>query len=217
MIPVVAISVVIPTHERREAVLRAIHSVLDQHTPPAQVVVIDDGSTDGTADAIDALGLDIVKVFWQENRGPSAARNAAIARCSSDVVAFLDSDNTWHPHHLDFVCELFRLHPDAALVATQRNYHFGDETPRDSRKRDMASLLMLDAEGVAAISAVAARREALITAGGFDERMWYGEDIDLFLRLALAGPFVETAATTVEVASDPEGLKQRGLRTDGYA
>ena len=217
MLPVVAISIVIPTHERRDLVRRAIGSVLDQHRSPVDVVVVDDGSTDGTAAAVEELGVEAVRVLRQDNRGPSAARNAAVAECRGDVVAFLDSDNTWFPHHLGYVAELFNLHSEAALVATQRNYAFGDETPSQATVRDMANPLLLNVEGVAVLSAVAVRRAAFLEAGGFDERLWYGEDNDLFLRLALLGPFACIAARTVRVSSDATGLRQRGMSTGGYA
>jgi glycosyltransferase involved in cell wall biosynthesis len=210
------ISVAIPTYQRRGLVLDAIASVLAQGRAATEILVVDDGSTDGTSDAVADLHGDAVQLIRQPNRGPSAARNAAIGAAQGDVVAFLDSDNLWVPSHLGVVAELFTLHPAAALVGTQRNYAFGDDAPGGAALVDSAEDLLLRRLQVGLLSSVAVRRDALEAAGGFDEQLRYGEDAELFMRLALQGPFALISATTFVRGEDAHSLLREGQRGGGY-
>jgi glycosyltransferase involved in cell wall biosynthesis len=91
---VAAVSVVIPTYQRRRFVVRAVESVLGQTVQDSEAIVVDEGSTDGTAEALAGLDPRVYHV-WQENRGVSAARNAGIRLARAPIVAFLDSDDRW--------------------------------------------------------------------------------------------------------------------------
>src|SRR6266550_3498046 len=157
-----SVSVVIPTYQRRDLVMRAIDSALSQTCPATEVLVVDDGSTDGTAEALSARQLSGVKVLSQPHTGLSTARNVAINVARGDVVAFLDSDDRWLPDHLAVVGELLARHPLAVLVATHRDFQFGDETPRDAGLRDTAERLILMRTAVGVPSSVAVRREAVL-------------------------------------------------------
>lgn len=97
----VDVSVIIPTYNRAGLVVEAIESVLRQTAPPREIIVVDDGSTDGTPDALASFGDRIVAVR-QENQGVGGARNRALAMASGRYLAFLDSDDVW----LDFKLEL---------------------------------------------------------------------------------------------------------------
>jgi len=208
------ISVVLPTYQRRGVVLDAVRSVLDQDVPPDEVIVVDDGSTDGTADALEAAFGASVRVVRQANRGPSAARNEGIRQARSDVIAFQDSDNRWLPHHLALIHDLLARHPDAALVATTDDYQFGDGTAPDARRRDVAEALLLDQVDIAFLTTTACPRPLLEEIGSFDEQLRFGEDIDLFIRLALHGPLVTVAATTVQRGTQTDSLQATG-RAEG--
>ena len=94
------ITVVIPTYNRMGLIARAIESVLDQTMQPAQVIVVDDGSTDGTAQVVKAYASR-VQYAWQCNAGGSAARNADVKLATQPWIAFLDSDDYWTPSHLE--------------------------------------------------------------------------------------------------------------------
>ena len=95
------ISVIIPTYNRHVLLERAVMSVLKQTRPADEIIIIDDGSTDGTPELIPKKFPQIL-YYRQENKGVSAARNAGIEKSSGDWIAFLDSDDAWLPRKLEY-------------------------------------------------------------------------------------------------------------------
>src|SRR6266566_631820 len=89
------VSALIPTYNRREHVQRAIESVLSQTIPPDEIIVVDDGSTDGTREALAHRFGSTVRVVCQENGGVSSSRRRAVREARNDWIAFLDSDDEW--------------------------------------------------------------------------------------------------------------------------
>jgi glycosyltransferase involved in cell wall biosynthesis len=113
------VSVVIPTYNRGARVAAAIRSALGQTYPATEVVVVDDGSTDDTADVVEPLtGGGRVRYFRQENRGVSAARNRGVQEARGSFIAFLDSDDIWFPWKLELQVPLLETLTHAALVCT---------------------------------------------------------------------------------------------------
>jgi glycosyltransferase involved in cell wall biosynthesis len=208
-----SITVVIPTYQRRSVVIASVNSVLAQDHTPDEIIVVDDGSTDGTADALSHKFGRRVSVLRQKNLGPSAARNAGVTMASGGLIAFLDSDNTWLPQHLTMIRALFDRYPDAVLVSTQRDYRFGTEDPSNARFDSLAEDLLLSTAGVGFLSSVAVRRDVLLDVGGFGENMRHGEDNELFLRLSLQGPFALMAGKTVVKGHSADSLSEEGRRT----
>jgi teichuronic acid biosynthesis glycosyltransferase TuaG len=115
----VDISVIIPTYNRKEKALRAIKSVLEQDIKKLEVLVIDDGSTDGTSEYLNEQGLPI-KVISKENGGVSSARNLGIKSATGNYIAFLDSDDIWLPNKLNKQIKFFKDNPDVCLVYTDQ-------------------------------------------------------------------------------------------------
>ncbi|MHC4784098.1 MAG: glycosyltransferase family 2 protein [Planctomycetota bacterium] len=113
------ISVVIPAYNAEKHIARAIESVLAQTRPADEVIVIDDGSSDGTGDVVRSFG-DKVIFIQQENAGASVARNAGIEAATSDWIAFLDADDEWLPNKLQLQVEHFKRNPD--LLWATGNY-----------------------------------------------------------------------------------------------
>src|SRR5687767_14566662 len=111
------VSVVIPTYNYGRYVGDAIDSALAQTRPPDEVVVVDDGSTDDTPDRLAAYG-DRIRVVRQTNQGLSAARNAGIRAAHGDWVAFLDSDDAFHPRKLELQLGALARRPELRLLAT---------------------------------------------------------------------------------------------------
>lgn len=95
------ISVVIPTYNRAKLIRRAIVSVLEQTYTDLELIVVDDGSLDNTADVIGAINDPRVKYIWQQNSGACVARNKGIIKASGEYIAFHDSDDVWHKDKLE--------------------------------------------------------------------------------------------------------------------
>ena len=112
------ISVVIPLYNKAAEIGRAVRSVLAQTLPPREVIVVDDGSTDGGADVVERMASSVVRLVRQENRGVSAARNRGIAMASGRYVALLDGDDRWQPQYLEQVWRLIARYPDCGAYGT---------------------------------------------------------------------------------------------------
>ena len=112
------VSVIIPTFNRAYCVGKAIDSARAQTHRNTEILVLDDGSTDGTRDLIEQSYADDerVRYFFHENRGVTATRNRGLALCRGDFVALLDSDDTWSPWKLELQLACFRGHPEVGMV-----------------------------------------------------------------------------------------------------
>lgn len=194
-------SVIIPTFNRAESVGEAIESVLRQSHPPHQVIVVDDGSTDDTAKVLASFGA-AIETISQNNAGVSAARNAGCTKATGEWLTFLDSDDVWNEDRLAILMRDIRSCP-VPFVAHVGDVRFtgadysvtlfeerGVEMPTGSAafREDP---LDLATSGLSAITA-AVRRTAFCAMGGFDQTLAIYEDLNLFCRLALKGPFLFT-------------------------
>ena len=112
-----SVSVVIPTYNSGQYLPEALESVLAQTVPPLEIIVVDDGSTDDTADRLHPY-LNLITYKFQTNSGVSAARNAGLQLAKGDYVAFLDADDVWHPRKLEFQMGILTSHPDLGLLGT---------------------------------------------------------------------------------------------------
>ena len=211
-----SVSVVVPTFQRRELVGKAVASVLAQTYRDFELIVVDDGSTDGTREAL--AGLDgRLRYEWQENAGVAAARNRGLELSRAPIVAFLDSDNRWLFDHLDLLVAVLDRHPEAVLATTCPRFTIGgDERAEDSRLHDHWPRVFTYGRHAGFISGVAIRREAVETVGGFDERFRVGEDTDLFVRLGVLGPIATVRRRTLLRGMTPTSLKERGRRSGEY-
>src|SRR5690349_21108150 len=112
-----AVSIIIPTYNRRELVCEAIASVLAQSLKDFELIVVDDGSEDGTAEAVREFAD--VRYIWQLNRGVSAARNLGVTFSTGEWIAFLDSDDLWQPRKLEQQVKFFLAQPAAQICQTE--------------------------------------------------------------------------------------------------
>jgi glycosyltransferase involved in cell wall biosynthesis len=184
------VSVVIPTFNYGRFIAEAIESVLRQTRAADEIIVVDDGSTDGTEAVVAAFG-DKVRYLRQENAGVCAARNRGVAESSGDVIAFLDADDIWHAGKIEKQLEKFAADAEIGLVHCAMR-EFESETGETLRlhaegmEGDVADELLLW-ERTAIIgcgTAVMVSRKAFDAAGGFDTRLNVGEDWDLCYRIA---------------------------------
>jgi glycosyltransferase involved in cell wall biosynthesis len=207
------VSVVIPTFNSASLVTLAVDSALAQTAPPAEVIVVDDGSTDDTRRQVSAYG-DRVVYLHQPNRGVAAARNLGLRRATCEFIAFLDADDLWHPRKLELQLAAMTAEPDLALLGTARTPWpldpslpvAGPATIRRVPWRDLAVKNYLTA------SSVLARRAALQRAGEFDTTLQGPEDYDLWLRIAEVAAVANLDLPLTGYRVVPGSLSQQATR-----
>ena len=191
-----SVSVIIPTFNRASVVGRAARSVLSQTYEDLELIIVDDNSSDNTADVVEALADPRVRFLRRpDTGGASAARNTGIAEARGDLVAFVDSDDEWLPMKMELqVDRLLDGDPRAAVVycRLQRHDDLTDQPIPEGRRRQRPFegdiyWRLLAGWHPATPSLVAVRRQALLDVGSFDTQFRTGEDYDLWLRLGRAG------------------------------
>ena len=190
------VSVVIPTYNRKGMVCRAIESVLGQTLRSSEIIVVDDGSTDGTEGALRAYGNKINYVY-QRNEGVSAARNCGLKASRGQLVAFLDSDDVWLPRMLQVQVPALDRHPSAIAAAAncviRTKSGDSDLFLVQGVKGKQEEILLGGVLGTVyqpVTSGILIRRSALESTGGFDVHVREYEDLDLWSRLSLVGDWV---------------------------
>ncbi len=183
-----SLSVVIPTFNCGPFLSAALASVRAQEWPHLEVVVVDDGSTDGTADLLAPMAGRGELLFLQRtNTGPSAARNAGIRAASGTYVIFLDADDTWEPGAFRAIWAAMQAAPGTAwcVVDIVRVYPDRDEFRAAAVPAGDPVFAMLEENYVQRCGFFF--RQTLLDVGLFDESYRIFEDWDLFIRLSLAG------------------------------
>jgi glycosyltransferase involved in cell wall biosynthesis len=177
-----------PCFNAEAHVAEAVASVLGQTHADIELIVVNDGSTDGTLRMLSSIRDSRIKVISQQNRGVSAARNRGLAEATGSLVAFLDSDDGWRPDCLEKLYRELSPEPDAVLAyCGWQNVGLpggrGEPyIPEDYEAEGKLEHLLRCCPWP--IHAALARREALEEAGGFDERRTQAEDYGLWLRVA---------------------------------
>ncbi len=194
------VSVIIPTYNRATLVTRAIRSVLDQEEPADEIIVIDDGSTDETSQVLKTFG-DAIRLVRRKNGGVSAARNSGIAQARYPWIAFLDSDDVWHPRKLALQKAFHQENPSLRWSHTNeawiRNGKSVKQRAHHAKVKGAAFYEMLDFCKIAP-STVMLHETVFKEAGMFDETLPVCEDYDLWLRILRRYPvgLVEAVLTT---------------------
>lgn len=214
---------VVTFHNQAEFVASALDGVLAQTYHNFEVIVVDDGSTDGTLHACAAYG-DRITVIHQENAGPSGARNSGLRQARGSLVTFLDGDDTWAPEKLEVQVELARSHPQSGLVAVDgvafsaagitsdtlyaanlvRRLQESNERFFTARCYDM----LLDGK----FNIISTPSQVMIPAavfrdvGTWDPRFRVSADYELYLRIAAHWPFTFSKEHLVRYRINPAGL-----------
>ncbi len=194
-------SVVVPAYNATRTIGATIGSILRQTHRDFELIVVDDGSSDGTPALVRELGGadDRLRLIEQPNAGTAGARNTGIAAARADLVAFLDNDDMWMPTYLEAMAEALGRAPDAGFGYTDA-WVLSDTTGRILRKPSLAhypevpdpasapdvlELLLSHVNFV--MSSTTVRRAALEATGGFDQRIRGADDFDLWIRIAAKG------------------------------
>lgn len=175
------VSVIMPTWNRRTLIGAAIQSVVEQSYPHWELLVIDDGSSDGTAALVRSYADPRIRYTCQPHQGHARARNLGLAQSRGELIAYLDSDNTWYPHYLDTVVATLLRNPQQEAVYLHRLI----EESAPSRVFVRASTFdpaQPEHDNRVDLNVFAHRKRLTDRVGGFDELLTRSSDRDLFLR-----------------------------------
>jgi glycosyltransferase involved in cell wall biosynthesis len=173
------ISCIVPVYDGERYLGEALDSILGQSYRPLEIIVVDDGSTDGTARVIAGYGS-MVRSLHQPNAGPGAARNLGLSVAGGEFVAFLDADDLWLPEKLALQMARFRARPELDLCVTHlQNFWVPELREEEERYRGRRYAQPLPGY---ICPTLLARRSIFDAVGGFDPSLTTGEDNDWFLR-----------------------------------
>ena len=211
-----SVSVVIPTYNRRDLVQRAIQSVFDQTYRDFEIVVVDDGSTDGTGAAVE--GREQIRYLRQANAGPASARNLGIRHARGEFIAFLDSDDVWLPDFLAAQIDVLSRFPEVALVCARSSV--GQKEAKDfPLRRDLVVgdlYAKLYERSFVRTPAAVVRKSCLDRIGCFNESYRWSEDHDLWLRIASRYPIAYVNRCLVRIGRQSDNISRdvnRALET----
>jgi glycosyltransferase involved in cell wall biosynthesis len=225
------VSVVIPTYDRAAKVQGAIESVLAQTFTDLEVIVVDDGSSDGTGQILTNVFGDRIRYFAQPNQGVSVARNRGVAEARSEWIAFLDSDDVWEKDKLEFqfkALEQFGPKCRACYTDTQLFNHPETRTlfqlAQDSYRHegamgvnaDVLRLLIIPGGGgmVIHLSSLLAHADVIRKTKGFDPKLLYSQDSEFMFRLAMITDFCFVNRPLVWFDRSPVETRHVGVSSD---
>ena len=196
-------SVIIPLYNKEPHIKRALDSVINQTVQDFEIIVVNDGSTDKSADVVKTFSDARIRLINQKNAGVSVARNRGIDEAKSELIAFLDADDEWMPGYLKTILRLREKYPCAGLYATSLKTEFIDNvlTDKDEELRKLipdeglilnffkVNLKDISHKDIFYTSSVTVPKKIFLELGGFQTGFWWGEDIDMWGRIALKYPF----------------------------
>jgi len=206
------ISIIIPTFNRYPFLEKTVESVLRQSLRDFELIIVDDGSDDGTKELIQSFCDERVRYYYQENRGVSAARNKGIIESRRDVIAFLDSDDAWKPEKLEKQLKIIK-EPSCLISHTQELWYRRGKILNQKKKHRKCSgnLFKSSLEMCSiSISTVMMKKSLFDELGLFDENLPACEDYDLWLRVTSKYPvFLLDDELTVKDGGRPDQLSHR--------
>ncbi|MCU0223440.1 MAG: glycosyltransferase [Acidobacteria bacterium] len=186
-----SVSAVLSCFNHAQYVGEAVESMLQQTLAPYEIIVVDDGSSDGSLQVLQAFGerIRLLTHPGHANRGSADSMNLGAAAARGDLIAFLESDDYWYPDKLRQQVEFLRAHPEIDLVYTnghavdQAGTRLWDLFPPGFVEQNRPEALLMNCYISAGMSTVVLRRQVFEAAGGFDTAVRYAKDHDLWLRL----------------------------------
>ncbi len=211
------VSIVLPTYNRQRYLREAVESVLAQTYTRWELIVVDDGSTDGTAEYVRGVQDPRVRFIREEHCGnPARVRNWGISRAAGEYVAFLDSDDLWRPKKLELQLQDLAVHPECEWSYTHcdRIGPRGESLPfprarRPRSDRGWIAGKVVTVEAVVVTPSVIVTRRLARELGGFDETFLFFEDYEFWARCALASP-VTVVPIELVLVRDHSGSNTKG-------
>jgi len=179
------VSVIIHTYNNEKFIAETVASVLNQTYKDYEIIVVDDGSVDGTRDVLMPY-MQKIRYHYKENGGIASAKNAGIGLSQAEFVAFLDHDDLWVPDKLQLQMEHFNENPQIGLVyAKYTSFRDGEELRTKPEKGYSGWIFKeLLSKSFIQTSTVVVKRECLDAVGPYDETFFLGDEYDMFLRIA---------------------------------
>jgi len=181
-------SVVLPLYNKENEILDTVNSVLQQTVRDFELIVVNDGATDGSVRIVEAISDPRIAIVHKQNSGVSSARNTGIARATAPYIAFIDGDDHWEPDFLETINDLINEYPEAAIFGTAfagrangkiTHIYAGDkEGILNNYFESCIGRFLIHS------SAVCVKREVFDKVPPFNECMTHGEDVDMWGRLA---------------------------------
>ncbi|MGQ9509114.1 MAG: glycosyltransferase family 2 protein [Thermodesulfobacteriota bacterium] len=214
------VSVIIPTYNRFSMVKEAIDSVLAQDFEDFELIVVDDGSTDGTFEALRGYGEKIKLLQHAQNRGVSAARNTGILRSKGKYIAFLDSDDLWLKRKLAIQTNFLEENPQYPICYTDEIWIRRGKRVNPMKKHSKYSGWIFEKclpLCIISPSSAMMRRTLFQKVGLFDEALPVCEDYDFWLRVSVRFPiFFINKKLIIKRGGHPDQLSQRFWGNDRY-
>ncbi len=212
----ITFSVVIPLYNGRDKVRKAVEGALAQTVPPLEVIVADDGSTDGGAGE---FADSRVRVIRQANAGVSAARNRGVAEAKGEYIAFLDADDWWEPGFLAEIAGMIDAYPGCGIYCTGYRIHRPNGTFENDRSIMQRGVIdhyfrVAFSANVCWTSACVIPRRVCIGVGGFPEGMRRGQDLYMWTKVALRYPVCYSPARLSNYNLVGGGNSRKGYRLE---
>jgi len=196
------LSVVVPVFNGEKFILNALETIEKQNYPNIEIIIIDDGSTDSTPSILEGLGKDYIRIFRQDNQGPSAARNSGIKKSKGSLIAFLDADDLWTENRLQPMVKILMDNPEVEMVRGYSQYLcFGKARQLPSENPFLQPFL---------IGSALYRRKNFSTVGLFDPTLNFGEDVDWMNRAKELGVNIRVIEEVVLSYQRHDGNMTRG-------
>ena len=178
--PTIKISVILPIYNGEQYLLEAIQSVTSQNFSITEILIVDDGSTDGTSRLIKQLDIDIpIRYFYQENKGPAFARNVGIKNATGDWLCFIDSDDIWPHDKIKSTLEFLKHNSEVDVLWGMTKFFFES---KELKSKYLRSEIAEDPLFNTYLGAAFFRKDVFDKVGNFDITLKYCEDLDWYLR-----------------------------------
>lgn len=189
------ISIIIPLYNKALSIGSTIYSVLNQTYKDFEIIIINDGSTDNSVQVVESIKDSRIKLFNKSNGGVSSARNMGIEKATADYIAFLDADDIWHETYLEEQWKLIHDFPDAGMWGCGWAHDMQGIIHEANHKvsigfRGYVSDYWRKKLYLYWTSAIVVKKSVFRQIEPFDERVKYGEDLDVWYRIILNYPVV---------------------------
>lgn len=204
-------SVVVPAYNHEQFISRTIDSVLAQDFSDFELIIVDDGSIDTTAERVRSYADPRIRLIVQANAGEAGARNAGIALACHEWLAFLDGDDYWFPNHLSEVARVVAMHPSVGFVSTSCASGSEWQATRPDDTSDLvecSSFFKLAGRDLSVVypSSAVIRRSVVAAVGNFSSLRRRGTDQEYWARVGLVTPLAHSHAKTVYYYQHPDSI-----------